>query len=338
MDEEVDLRVPYIESYIPVGRRKPRHIAFWSKLPVRVLRVDDADLRPAYRIVPPKRRPRFRPYVVQSFKNSLWWPIVVDGVAMTPADFRSRATKGDMAIVAMLGVGEVRHAYKSRDSFYAEFPATKIVADTRDQQWARAQRGAAERILFCGDQVLLDAGEPIYYLGSYADFVGPSFSKRHTDLPSRGDNREWIAHRGAAYGIEEIEKMIADCAVPPDFERASGRIESLVERHRIDGAALACARALIRHLVWKALLPSVHGARLRQRFAHLFSELGDQEGIDEGLCRRILIEMTSAVPREARKDLNWEVEVAGNVLKRLERLSPPALDEKDDEALGALGF
>jgi hypothetical protein len=26
MDEEVDLRVPYIESYIPVGRRKPRHI------------------------------------------------------------------------------------------------------------------------------------------------------------------------------------------------------------------------------------------------------------------------------------------------------------------------
>lgn len=193
-------------------------------------------------------------------------------------------------------------------------------------------------VLFCGDQVLLDAGEPIYYLGSYADFVGPSFSKRHTDLPSRGDNREWIAHRGAAYGIEEIEKMIADCAVPPDFERASGRIESLVERHRIDGAALACARALIRHLVWKALLPSVHGARLRQRFAHLFSELGDQEGIDEGLCRRILIEMTSAVPREARKDLNWEVEVAGNVLKRLERLSPPALDEKDDEALGALGF
>jgi hypothetical protein len=229
---------------------------------------------------------------------------------MTPAAFRARAAKGDMEIIEMLGAETFRNVYESRDSFYAEFPCAKIVADTRERQWTRAQRGAAEQILFCGDEVLLDAGEPVHYFGSYADFVGPAFSNRHIKLPSRGDNPEWSLER----------------------------IEILVERHRIDGAALACARALVRHLVWKAMLPSVHGAGLRQRFDGYFSDLDDRDMIDVELCRRMLSAALSPIPREERKDLTWEIEVASDVLKRLDELSPPNLDEVDDEALAALGF
>jgi hypothetical protein len=339
MDEQLELRVPYIESYVPVGRRKPKHIAFWSTLPVGVLRVEAADLQPAYRIRPPERRSTAPSYVVRSFRNALWWPVTVDDVAMKPAVFRARAAKGDMEIVEMLGAETFRSVYESRDSFYAEFPCAKIVADTRERQWTRAQRGAAERILLCGDEVLLDAGEPIHYFESYADFVGPAFSNRHIKLPSRGDNREWIAHRGAAYGIEEIERRSAGGGGAPfDPESSLERIEILVERHRIDGAALACARALVRHLVWKAMLPSVHGARLRQRFDGYFSDLDDRDMIDVELCRRILSAVMSPIPREERKDLTWEIEVASDILKRLSELSPRLLEKEDDEALGALDF
>lgn len=338
MDEEVELRVPYIESYVPEGRRRPRHVAFWSTLPVKVLRIDDADLRPAYRISSADARSSIRPREVRSFRDALWWPVTVGKVGMTPADFRALAKRGDMDIVEMLGVQTARGHYESRDDFYAKFPYSKIVADTQEQQWARAQRGAIERILFCGDEVLLDAGEPIYYFASYADFVGPALSNRRIKLPPSGDDREWIAHRGAAYGIEEIRNRSAGDGAPFVSEWNLERIEVLGERHRLDGAALACARALVRHLFSRAQLPSVRGARLWRRFDGYFAELVDQDMIDAELCLRVLRAVSLPVPHEERKDLTWEIGAASNILKRLERLSPPALDEADDAALGALGY
>jgi hypothetical protein len=182
MEEQVELRIPYVESYVPAGRRKPKHFAFWSTLPIGVLRVEAGDLTPAYRVIPPERRANAPSYAVGSFRGALWWPVSAGDVAMTPTAFRARAARGDMEIVGMLGAETFRSVYESRESFHAEFPYGKTVADTREQQWTRAQRGATERILFCGDEVLLDAGEPIHYFGSYADFVGPAFSNRHVKL------------------------------------------------------------------------------------------------------------------------------------------------------------
>jgi hypothetical protein len=101
----------------------------WSTLPVGVLSVEAADLQPAYRIRPPEGRSTAPSYVVRSFRNALWWPVTVDDVAMTPAAFRARAAKGDMEIVEMLGAETFRNVYESRDSFSAEFPCAKIVAD-----------------------------------------------------------------------------------------------------------------------------------------------------------------------------------------------------------------
>jgi hypothetical protein len=332
VEEQVELRIPYVESYVPAGRRKPKHFAFWSTLPIGVLRVEAGDLTPAYRVIPPERRANAPSYAVRSFRGALWWPVSAGDVAMTPAAFRARAARGDMEIVGMLGAETFRSVYESRESFHAEFPYGKTVADTREQQWTRAQRGATERILFCGDEVLLDAGEPIHYFGSYADFVGPAFSNRHVKLPSRDSNREWIAHRGAAYGVEEIEKRCAG-GVAFDPGRRLERIEVLVERHRIDGAALACARALVRHLVWRSMLPTVCGARLRQRFAGSFSNLDDRDLTDVELCRNVL---HMARIRDDRKDLTWENGVARDILKRLDELSPPRFDDVEDEALATL--
>jgi hypothetical protein len=86
------------------------------------------------------------------------------------------------------------------------------------------------------------------------------------------------------------------------------------------------------------MLPSVHGAGLRQRFAGYFSDLDDRDMIDVELCRRMLSAVMSPIPREERKDLTWKIEVASDILKRLSELSPRLLEKEDDEALGALGF
>ena len=44
------------------------------------------------------------------------------------------------------------------------------------------------------------------------------------------------------------------------------------------------------------------------------------------------------MPLEQRKALDREIEAADEILRRLDEFSPSALDEEDDEALGALGF
>lgn len=266
MEEQVELRVPFAESYVPVGRRKPRQAAFWSALPISIRRIAAADLEPAYRIHPPERRSsKIDPYVVRRFHNSLWWPITIDGVAVTPSRFRQLALQGHRELLDALGVETFNIVHGSRETYYADCAYREIKADTRNRQWMLAQRGAAERILFCGNEVLIDAGEPIHYFGSFVDFVGPAHSNRCVDLSSRGDNREWIAHRGAAYGVEEVMRRYADDRTLVEHAWRLEQIEILVERHRIDAAAVACARAMVRHLLWKAHRPSAAGRLLRQR-------------------------------------------------------------------------
>lgn len=224
-----------------------------------------------------------------------------------------------------------------REGYYADHPYKKIVGSTMDQQWMRAQRGVAERLLFRGDEVLLNAGEPIYFARAEDDaFIGPSFSKRNPELRTWGDLRESIAHGGWAFGIEEMNDPL-DGADTHSLQQAAGKIEVFVERHRVDGAALACARAVVRHLLWRARLPSACGARIARRYSGLLSEIQDFEMIEEALCRRMLTAMLAAEPGGVRGDLVQERDVAKRVLMRMEELSPPPLDEKDDEALAALG-
>lgn len=49
----------------------------------------------------------------------------------------------------MLGARTFRDATWFRDSFYTIYPYKTIVGDTRKEQWTRAQRGVAERLVFC---------------------------------------------------------------------------------------------------------------------------------------------------------------------------------------------
>jgi hypothetical protein len=104
------------------------------------------------------------PYIVRSFANFLWWPLLNAEGFVSPSQFVALSGEGDRAVLAALGVRRGWPDERTPEKFYEDHPYKKIVACTRDLQWASVQRGAAERIVFCGETVLLEAREPIYFI------------------------------------------------------------------------------------------------------------------------------------------------------------------------------
>jgi hypothetical protein len=73
-DEIVQLRVPYTQNYVPVGRRKSASVDFWSEgnVLVRIRRIDASEAPPAYRITRTDEHLPTKPYIVRSFPGLLW--------------------------------------------------------------------------------------------------------------------------------------------------------------------------------------------------------------------------------------------------------------------------
>ena len=103
-------------------------------------------------------------YIVRSFAGSLWWPLLDAEGFVLRSRFVALAGEGDGAVLAAQDVKRGWPRQESPEEFFKDHPFKKKVACTLDQQWALAQRGAAERVVFYGDTVLLKAGEPIYFI------------------------------------------------------------------------------------------------------------------------------------------------------------------------------
>jgi hypothetical protein len=144
----------------------------------------------------------------------LWWPLLEAEGFVSPSRFIALAGVGDPAIHEALGVQRGWPRQESPEEFYREHPYKKIVSCTREHQWIRAQRGAAG-VLFCSDTVLLEAGEPIYFIvppgapTRYKIMAGTSSLNRNLNSGCRlaGPSLSAAldsARKGLAFGREEI--------------------------------------------------------------------------------------------------------------------------------------
>jgi hypothetical protein len=162
--EPLHMRVPYTQSYVPVGRRKPMNVDFWSEtpIPLHIREIGASEAPPAYRIVSMDERSSRGQYVIRSFEDSLWWPLLSAEGFVSFRQFARLAADGERGVFAALDVRKGRPDGRTPDEYYKANPYRKIVSCTHDEQWARVQRGAVERIIVCDGMVFLQAEEPIH--------------------------------------------------------------------------------------------------------------------------------------------------------------------------------
>jgi hypothetical protein len=348
-DEIVQLRVPYTQNYIPVGRRKPTSVDFWSErhVPVHIRKIDASEALPAYRIMRTDEESSSEPYIVRSFAGFLWWPLLNAEGFVSPSQFAALAGEGDRAVLAALGVRRGSPDERTPGEFYENHPYKKIVACTRDLQWASVQRGAAERIVFCGETVLLEAHEPIYFIvppwapTRYKIKAGTSSLDRNSGYGFHLTGPSSIAaldsaRQGLAFGIEEIDDGICRLAdrTNDGFE---SKIECLVERYRSDAAVLACAGAFI-DLLWGNAQFDSPRARLLLKSVPCVAEAGqDIERIRHRPHQEVLEQVISIVDQAGLRAFSYEIRRATDLVRRLNLLCPAPLAEEDDAALSSLG-
>jgi hypothetical protein len=348
-DEIVQLRVPYTQDYIPVGRRKPRSVDFWSEgqLPIHIRKIDAAEAPPVYRIVRTDEQSSPNPYIVRSFAGFLWWPLLTAEGFVSPSQFVALAGEGDPSVLAALGVRRGWPDERTPDEFYKDHPYKKIVACTRDRQWANVQRGAAERVVFCGETVLLEAGEPIYFVvppwapTRYKIMAGTSSLDRnpgykfHLAGPSSIAALDSARH-GLAFSIEEIDDGICRLAHRTSDGYGS-KIERLVERYRSNTAVLACAGAFI-DLLWLNAQLDHPRSRLLLKTVPCLAEAGrDIERIRRRPHQEVLEQVISIADPAALREFSSEIRRATDIMRRLTLLCPTPLAEEDDAALWRLG-
>jgi hypothetical protein len=340
--ENVLLRVPYTQYFVRPGRRRSELVRFWSELPVQIRKIEPEQASPAYRIVKTDESSP-EPYLVRSFGTSLWWPVIDADGFVSPSRFKTLAAAGDpRVLIETLGVPWEHPREHSEQEFYGANPYKRIVSCTRDQQWAHAQRGASERVLFCGDNVLLEAGEPIYFIVPpwprmrYKILAGSSSLDRDPDL-GRGmigagrATREDSARHGLAFGIDEIHEELSRLG-----DRATDGyatiVERLIDRPGSDAAVVCCARAFI-DLLWG-------NAQLDHRLHDIIPSLAKAGGIIEAIRRmsprEVLEDVISIEGETTRRNFSSDISRATNILRRLNTLCPLPLAEEDDVALSRL--
>lgn len=343
--QTVTLRVPYTQEYVRKGRRKSETVSFWSELPVDIRIVAPKEIAPAYRITDEGGQST-EGNTVHSFANGLWWPLTFDAEIVSPEKFVALACSGHGSLLAdALGADWAWPRDVSESEFYASIPC-KIVSCTREQQWAHVQRGARERVIFCGDQVLLEAGEPSYFIvppeapTRYKIFARSPYLDRDPNLQSRtiGERRS-SKQRGAwwglAFGMDEIEEGVRRLGGRSTDGYAS-RIEPLAARAPTGAALASCARAFV-DLMWANALLNGHRAQALKRHVPILAEVRyDIERLRQEPISAILDQVVSIQDQASRRDLSVEIRTAEGIIRRLKLASQHTLAAEDDEALGQL--
>lgn len=343
--QSVTLRVPYTQEYVRKGRRKSETVTFSSELPVEIRIVAPEEMAPAYRITNEGGQSADG-FTVNSFANGLWWPLTFDGEIVSPEQFVVLAASGHGSLIAdALGPDWDWPRDQSESEYYASIPCD-VVSCTRERQWARAQRGASERIMFCGNRVLLEAGEPSYFIvppeapTRYKIVARSPYLDRDPNLQSRmiGERRS-SKKRGAwwglAFGMDEIEEGIRGLGDRSTDGYAS-RIEPLAAQAPTGAALSSCGRAFV-ELMWANALLSGHRAKALKRHVPVLAEVRyDIERLRQEPIRPILDQIVSIQDKASRRDLSMEIRTAEGIIRRLELASQTTLTVEDDEALGQL--
>jgi hypothetical protein len=344
-DQTVTLRVPYRQEFVRKGRRNSETVSFWSELPVEIRIVAPEQIVPAFRITKEGGQSS-ESFTVHSFANGLWWPLTYDGEPMSPAIFVTLASSGDGPLIAdSLGVDWDWPEQQPEEHYYGKNIPSKIISCTRERQWARAQRATREWVIFCGDEVLLEAGEPSYFIvppqspTRYKIVVRSPYLDRDPNLQSRTigaarTSKQSSAQFGMAFGVDEIKEGVRHLG-ERSTEGYVSRIEPLTVRAPTGAAAASCARAFIDLLWANAQLNGPRGRAL-QRFVPILAEVRlDIERLRREPARAVLGQVASIQDETGRKELRSEIETATGILSRLVSLATFATE--DEEALAQLG-
>lgn len=210
----------------------------------------------------------------------------------------------------------------------------------KELRWGYVQASRL-RLAFCGNQVLVEAGEPIFYAvpsrGGLEICVGPSAwdrCKQRGELPGpdRQKRRE-AARQGLAFGFGELDSGLRVLADNGIGVHQSADIEILSCASETGAASFLCARALAEFL-WEEAGHEGLRADVLKRSVRAIADSGLPKASAHDLVHRDVLEQiaTSGNAIVAREYFN-EVRAARDILARWKVLGISGFAPKDEAAL-----
>ncbi|MFQ3451808.1 hypothetical protein PMN64_00570 [Bradyrhizobium sp. UFLA01-814] len=332
----------YRRHYVRKRCRLEEWIDLNDTCDVAISEVDAKDAPIAYEVAQFNGEER-QPHEIRSYAGSMWWPLHGADGPLKSAEFRSMVENDWETASAILD--PLHRTYRLCNPLKAEnFGRIEVREDkdrsTFDLQLAGAHRDAS-RLLFCGGDVLVEGGDPVWY------FIPAAQDRKGVDLvlgPTTLNRREAAGYsmpgperhvrlssgwHGHVFGLTEIEAAKEGWAT----EQAINVRSEIAARHYrpTTSAADLCARAVAEHLwdiAWmysglRQAVPAVANAN------HLFPAPDFPE------YREMLRQLISQKNPELSRNLSRLIASAKTILDRLELNGPT--DEDDDAALASLG-
>jgi hypothetical protein len=347
--EPLHMRVPYTQSYVPAGRRKPVSVDFWGEtpIPLHMREISASEAPPAYRIVGMDEPSSRGQYIIRSFEGSLWWLLLNADGFVSFRQFARLAADGERGVFAALDVRKGRPDSRTPDEYYKDNPYRKIVSCTQDLQWARAQRGAAERIMVCDGMVFLQAEDPIYFIippwPSMKFRIMAGSSSLDRDLVDRlhlpgpvAVGALNCARQGLAFAADEIDDEVCRLA-GRTFDGYDSKIERLTESCRPDVAATAYAGAFI-DMLWENTQVLTIRASVLREYVPCLAEAAQNIEMLRRRHQQDLLEQIASMADDPclRETFSSEIQRAADLVRRLNLLACPPLTDEDRAALSSL--
>jgi hypothetical protein len=281
-----------------------------------------------------------RQYVIRSFEGKLWWPLSWPGApGLHREQFAYLAAEGRPVAVLAIDPSICTPLQQWPYREIGAFQVRRTGASDKGERWAWAHRNAL-RVVFCGDEVLLECGEPVFYAvscpGGVKVEIGPAAWDRWNEShalpgPDRAERID-CARRGLAFGLDEFETEVRILTDRGNGVHLRTEIETVHPCHRPDTAALLCERALAEFLWEEARRQEYWTEPLRGNVPAI---AGGGEP-DSTLVHRQVLEQLAACKGPAMREFFRELRAARDILHRLNSLASGRLSEEDDAALAGL--
>jgi hypothetical protein len=343
-------RVPYLQEFVKKGCRNTTNGWFLEDGCLRVEEIDPAAASVAY-MVRARRHQLFpddspRHYAVREYGGSLYWPMMDARGWLTPARLIEWAAAGDPKAMLALDPSNPASARKWPSGTFDESSVREVGLSQRDFRFGQAHASAL-RMVFCGDQVLVKAGEPVYCAVPSRSAGGleivAAFSDPERQIVDRcgvpGPDREKrleCARSGLTFGIEDIEQATRVLTDRGHGIAVRTEIETVQVHHRPETATMVCAEALAEFLRAAARQDGYWGLALRQNIPAV-ADPKPPEGGSAGLSQLDLLQhLVDCRAPAVVNEFFREVRDARDILARSKRFIDTTLTDEDELALSDL--
>lgn len=350
-DVVVRLRFNYFQRYEPKRSRKGKimEVCLSDMVDLAIQKVDPKFAPVAYRVrtvgdtLLGKRC--VDAYEIRNYDNRLWWPLLGANGPIDPATFKELAAVGHPTPSSLFNPETILPFIDapSADAYFDRHPARELHGSNSGEQLARVQR-AATGIMFCGDSVLVEAGEPIWFaqtspLEDCVEFrIGCSSLDRTGSIdhdlpgPSVGWRRS-LGSDGRAFDLAEFESQKERLLGEIKNRSVSSRIETWSGPQPIDTGARFCQRALVRLLVHRTRERASIWWPLREKLPTLDRMRGPEDCTKDSDCRDVLLEFVEVDDIDGM----FGVATARDIIRRNHSFQNRTLSAEDDDFLASLG-